>query len=146
MSAAAEIPDTLVVERVFPHPLTKLWRALTESPLLAQWMMPNDFEPVVGHKFRFHATPAPGWNGLVDCEVLAMEPPGRLSYSWRTGPPEAGMQWVVLLTLTPAEGGTRLRMEQSGFRPGQPGNYHGAKYGWHKMFTTLEHLLAGSQE
>ncbi len=55
---ATENPRTLVVERVFPHPPEKLWRALTESPLLAQWMMKNDFAPVVGRKFQFHAQPS----------------------------------------------------------------------------------------
>ena len=54
---ATENPRTLVVERVFPHPPEKLWRALTESPLLAQWMMNNDFAPVVGRKFQFHNEP-----------------------------------------------------------------------------------------
>jgi uncharacterized protein YndB with AHSA1/START domain len=69
----AECPHSLVVERVFAHPPEKLWRALTERPLLAQWMMNNDFEPVVGHKFQFRAEPMPNWNGIVDCEVLVID-------------------------------------------------------------------------
>ena len=63
-----------MVERVFPHPPEKLWRALTESPLIAQWMMNNDFEPVVGRRFQFRADPVPNWNGVVDCEVLVVDP------------------------------------------------------------------------
>ena len=78
MSNPTETPNTLVIERVFQHPLQKLWRALTESPLLAQWMMNNDFEPVVGRKFQFRADPMPNWNGIVDCEVLIVEPLQRL--------------------------------------------------------------------
>ena len=78
----AESTRTLVVERVFPHPPEKLWRALTESPLLAQRIMNNDFEPVVGRKFQFRADPMPNWNGVVDCEVLSIDPIQRLSYSW----------------------------------------------------------------
>src|ERR1700721_3520657 len=66
-------PQTLVVERVFPHPPEKLWRALTESPLLAQWMMGNDFEPVPGRNFQFRTDPKPNWNGIVDCEVLVVD-------------------------------------------------------------------------
>ena len=143
-SNPTENPRALVIERVFPHPPEKLWRALTEGPLLAQWMMKNDFEPVVGRKFQFRAEPMPNWNGVVDCEVLIVDPFQRLSYSWGVGGIEAdgGLQWVVLWTLTPAEGGTHVRMEQSGFRPDQQAAYGGAKYGWQKFFTALERVVS----
>jgi uncharacterized protein YndB with AHSA1/START domain len=139
----AECPRSLVVERVFAHPPEKLWRALTESPLLAQWMMNNDFKPVVGHRFQFRAEPMPNWNGIVDCEVLVVDPLQRLSYNWGVGDPAGGLQWVVLWTLTPVEGGTHLRMEQSGFLPNQRAAYQGANYGWQKFFGGLEQLLSG---
>ena len=141
MSNATECPSSLVMERVFPHSREKLWRALTEKPLLAQWMMNNDFEPVVGRKFQFRAEPMPNWDGVVDCEVKVVEPMERLSYSWGTGAAEYGLQWVVEWTLTPAEGGTHVRMEQSGFGPDQQAAYGGAKYGWQRFFEGLEHLL-----
>ena len=146
MSNAAEKINTaegtrsLVVERVFTHPPEKLWRALTESPLLAQWMMKNDFEPVVGRRFQFRADPMPNWNGIVDCEVLAVEPLRQLSYNWGVGG-AGGLQWVVLWTLTPAECGTHVRMEQSGFEPDQQAAYQGANYGWQKFFGGLERVL-----
>ncbi|HVW77914.1 MAG TPA: SRPBCC domain-containing protein [Alloacidobacterium sp.] len=139
MSNPTETPNTLVIERVFQHPLQKLWRALTESPLLAQWMMNNDFEPVVGRKFQFRADPMPNWNGIVDCEVLIVEPLQRLSYNWGVGDGE--LHWVVNWTLRPVEGGTHVRMEQSGFLPDQQTAYQGAKYGWQKFFHGLEQLL-----
>ncbi len=147
MSTAAQSSRTLVVERVFPHPPEKLWRALTESPLLAQWMMNNDFQPVVGRRFQFRNEPKPNWNGIVDGEVLVVEPMKRLSYNWAVGKSEgiAGLQWIVLWTLTPTEGGTHLRMEQSGFGPDQQANYNGARYGWRKMFDGLERVLAAPQ-
>lgn len=140
MSNPAQSPRTLVIERVFPHPPEKLWRALTESPLIAQWMMKNDFEPVAGRKFQFRAEPVPNWNGVVNCEVLIVDPLKRLSYSWTS----MGFGSVVLWTLTPAEGGTHVRMEQSGFGPDQQANYQGAKYGWQKFFDGLGRLLEGS--
>jgi uncharacterized protein YndB with AHSA1/START domain len=140
------LPGTLVVERVFHHPPQKLWRALTESTLLAQWMMKNDFAPEVGRKFQFHAEPSPKWNSIVDCEVLIVEPLRRLSYTWGVGGAESGMQWTVLWTLTPTEDGTHLRMEQSGFSPEQTQNYQGARYGWEKMFNGLEQLLEGDAQ
>jgi len=136
---------TLVVERVFPHPPAKLWRALTESTLLAQWMMNNDFAPVPGHRFQFRADPMPNWNGIVDCEVLIVDPLKSLSYNWGVGGSESGLQWVVLLTLTPTDGGTHLRMEQSGFGPDQNAAYHGANYGWQKFLTNLEGIMGGLQ-
>ena len=141
MSDSVEGTRTVVLERTFAHSREKLWRALTESPLLAQWMMKNDFEPVVGRKFQFRADPAPNWNGVVDCEVLSIDPLRRLSYNWGVGGSESGLQWVVVFTLTPAEGGTHVRMEQSGFRSDQQAAYQGAKYGWQKFFGGLEGVL-----
>jgi uncharacterized protein YndB with AHSA1/START domain len=132
------IPSTLVIERVFPHPPEKLWRALTENPLIAQRLMKNDFEPVVGRKFQFRAEPVPNWNGLIDCEVLIVDRLKRLSYSWSS----MGLDFVVLFTLTAAGGGTQLRMEQSGFRPGQEQAYKGANYGWQKFLGNLERVVA----
>jgi uncharacterized protein YndB with AHSA1/START domain len=137
-SNSAQNPGTLVVERTFPHPPQKLWRALTESTLLAQWMMNNDFQPVPGHKFQFRADPAPNWNGVVDCEVLIVEPQKCLSYNWGVA---ADLHWVVLWTLTPTENGTHLRMEQSGFTPDQQQAYNGAKYGWNRFIGNLEQTL-----
>jgi len=141
MSNPAECPRSLVIERVFPYPPEKLWRALTESTLLAQWMMNNDFEPVVGRMFQFRAEPMPNWNGVVDCEVLVIDPLQRLSYNWGVGGAEGGLQWVVEWTLTPADGNTHVRMEQSGFRPDQQAAYQGATYGWQKFIGNLERVV-----
>jgi uncharacterized protein YndB with AHSA1/START domain len=139
MSNTAESTRTLVIERVFPHPPEKLWRALTENPLIAQWLMNNDFEPVVGRRFQFRSEPMPNWNGVIDCEVLIVDNLKRLSYSWSS----MGGDSVVLWTLTPAEGGTHVRMEQSGFGPDQQAAYQGAKYGWQKFLGNLERVVAG---
>ena len=139
MNDSVETTRTVVIERVFAHSPEKLWRALTESPLLAQWLMNNDFEPQVGRKFQFRADPVPNWDGIIDCEVLVVDPLKQLSYSWGT----LGLGSVVLFTLTPAEGGTSLRMEQSGFRPDQEFAYKGATYGWQKFLGALEQVLGG---
>jgi uncharacterized protein YndB with AHSA1/START domain len=130
---------TLVIEREMPHPPEKIWRALTEGQLLEQWLMKNDFQPIVGHRFTFRALPVQNWNGVIECEVLAVEPNSRLSYGWGT----LGLGTVVTWTLTPTEGGTLLRMEQSGFGPDQTANYKGASYGWKNFIGNLERLLGG---
>jgi uncharacterized protein YndB with AHSA1/START domain len=136
---STETTRTLVIERVFPHPPQKLWRALTESPLIAQWLMSNDFEPAVGRRFKLQSQPVPNWDGVINCEVLAVEPITRLSYSWGT----MGMESVVAFALTPTEGGTHLRMEHSGFGPDQDHAYKGAKYGWTNFLNGMERVLAG---
>ena len=133
--------QSVVVEKVMPHPPEKIWRALTQSALLADWMMENDFRPEVGCKFNFRREPVGEWNGVVDCEVLAVEPHRLLAYRWSPSGDET-LETVVTWTLTPAEGGTRLRMEQSGFGPGQERNFAGARYGWQKMMASLETVLA----
>ncbi len=139
MSNPAENTRTVVIEKVFTHPPEKVWRALTESSLIAQWLLNNDFEPVVGQKFQFRSEPVQNWNGVIDCEVLIVDPLKRLSYTWSS----LGLDSVVLLTLTPAEGGTHVRMEHSGFRPDQQAAYQGDNYGWQKFLGGLEHVLDG---
>jgi uncharacterized protein YndB with AHSA1/START domain len=136
---------TLVVEREMPHPPEKIWRALTQGALIEEWLMKNDFQPVIGHRFNFRATPMPHWNGVVDCEVLVVEPNQRLSYSWNASGAEAagGLKTIVTWTLTATKGGTLLRMEQSGFRPEDENNYQGANYGWQRYLGALERVAAG---
>ena len=147
MSSDAPATRSLIIEREFAHAPEKVWRALTSGPLMAQWLMDNDFLPRVGHKFQFRATPMPHWNGVIDCEVLALEPNSRLSYSWNSSGAEAasGMKSVVTWTLTPTvSGGVVLRLEQSGFRPEDESNYQGARYGWPRFLASLERLLTGT--
>jgi uncharacterized protein YndB with AHSA1/START domain len=130
---------TLFIEREIPHPPEKIWRALTEGPLIEEWLMKNDFKPVVGHRFSFRSTPMPNWNGIIDSEVLVVEPNSRLSYSWGS----MGLKSVVTWTLTPTKGGTHVRMEQSGFGSEEDSYYKGASYGWQKFIGSLERVVGG---
>jgi uncharacterized protein YndB with AHSA1/START domain len=136
---------SIVIEKDMPHPPEKIWRALTQSALLEEWLMKNDFEPVVGRKFNFRSTPMPQWNGVTDCEVLAVEPNKKLSYRWDSSGDEAknGLRTIVTWTLTPTKTGTHLRMEQSGFRAEDENFYQGANYGWQRMVGALEGVVAG---
>jgi uncharacterized protein YndB with AHSA1/START domain len=124
---------SVVVEREISHPPEKVWRALTQPHLIEEWLMKNDFAPVVGHRFDLRAD----W-GTVGCEVLAIEPNRTLSYTWGA----YGVETVVTWTLTPIRTGTHLRMEQSGFRPDQQQAYQGARHGWQQFLTNLEQLAA----
>jgi len=125
---------TVVLEREMPHPPEKIWRALTEGPLIEDWLMKNDFQPEVGHQFKLSAD----W-GAVDGKVLAVELNKRLVYTWAA----FGLESVVTWTLTPTSAGTRVRMEQSGFRQDQEAAYQGANYGWQKFLGGLERVVAG---
>ena len=132
---------SIVEERLVPHPPEKVWRALTQSALIAHWLMPNDFRPEVGHRFAFRAEPQPGWSGITNCEVTAVEPQRLLAYSWGDGTETAsGLKTVVTWTLTPENGGTRVRMEQAGFRPQDEANWKGAVYGWRRIVAALERV------
>jgi len=142
MTNAATETRSVVVERELPHPPEKIWRALTQPHLIAEWLMNNDFQPTVGHRFNLRAAPQPGWNGVIDCEVLVVEPNKTLAYTWNSGEAELAIKSVVTLSLTPQGAGTLLRMEQTGFRGDQPQNYQGAKYGWQRFVANLEQLLA----
>jgi uncharacterized protein YndB with AHSA1/START domain len=131
---------TVVVERLLAHSQDKVWRALTQGALLEDWLMKNDFRAEVGHKFRFRADPNPHWDGIVEGEVLEVEPQTRLSYRWDTTG-AGGLRTVVLWTLTPAKGGVLLRMEQAGFPAAAEANYRGAEWGWQKFLGALEGVL-----
>jgi uncharacterized protein YndB with AHSA1/START domain len=132
-------PETrsVVIERELAHPPEKVWRALTQPQLIAEWLMKNDFLPEVGRRFAFPAD----W-GTVECEVLEVEPNRSLSYSWASRGLDSTVTWTLTPTLTPTGTGTRLRVEQSGFRPEQQPAYAGAKAGWPRFLARLEQLLA----
>jgi uncharacterized protein YndB with AHSA1/START domain len=141
MSNSAAEALSVVVERDLPYPPEKIWRALTQPHLIAEWLMQNDFAPVVGRQFTLRMDPQPNWNGVIDCQVLVVEPDKTLSYAWGA----LGLETVVTFTITPTPGGTHLRMEQTGFQPDQPQNYQGAKYGWQQFFAKLEQVLARAE-
>lgn len=110
--------DSIVNEVVYPHAIWVVWRALTTAEALAAWLMPNDFVPTVGHHFTFHTEPQEGWDGTVECQVVALDPPHRVAYTWRGSPslPET----LVTFTLEPLGMHTRLRLEHSGFAAAGP--------------------------
>lgn len=100
------------IEQEYPFPPARVWLALTDSARLAEWLMPNDFEPRLGHRFQFRSRPMPGWRGFVECEVIEIEAPRRLSYTW-LGSADWKEPAVVRWTLEPIETGTRLLLEHT---------------------------------
>jgi uncharacterized protein YndB with AHSA1/START domain len=117
----------------FPYPPAKVWRALTDPKLLAQWLMSTDMRAQVGSNFTFRSEPTQWWDGIVHCEMLELEREKRLSYTWRSGPESSPLDTVVTWTLTPTANGTRLSLEHTGFVPGNKFAFQGAEKGWQRM-------------
>jgi uncharacterized protein YndB with AHSA1/START domain len=131
--------ETLSFTLDLHHSPAKVWRALTDPVLLAEWLLPVvglSLEP--GAVFTFTAPPQPGWDGGVHCRLLEIEAQRKLSYTWRVG----DLDTVVTFTLTPTPTGTQLSLVQSGFPPGQKQAFGGARYGWKLMGGQLVDLLA----
>ncbi len=91
-----------------------VWEYLTNAELLAQWLMPNNFQAVVGHTFQFQSRPMPkfGFDGIIHCEVLEIIPCEKIVYSWKGG----SLDSVVVWTLAPTDAGTILTLEHKGFK------------------------------
>jgi uncharacterized protein YndB with AHSA1/START domain len=131
--------DTLSFEFDLQHPPEKVWRALTDPKLLADWLMPVvDFKLEPGAAFMFKTQPYPGWDGTVSCQLLEIEPQRKLRYTWTV----PFLDTVVTFTLTPTASGTRLSLVQSGFNENQKREFGGARYGWKMMGGKLVDLLA----
>ena len=131
--------DTLTFELEVRHSPQKVWRALTEPALLAEWLLPvveGKLEP--GAAFTLQTQPFPDWDGTVKCRVLESEPRQKLSYTWVVG---GMLDTVVTFTLRPTPTGTHLSIVHSGFKPEQKQNFGGARYGWKLMGGKLLELL-----
>ena len=133
MTDAADV-RTVVVEREFAFPPEKLWRALTQPHLIEAWLMRNDFAPEPGHRFNLTGD----WGGVLECEVLAVEPNRTLTYSWSA----YGLDTTVTFTLEPTPAGTIVRMEQTGFRPEHNLAYKGAMASWKQFMARLDQVVA----
>lgn len=130
--------ESITFELDLPHPPAKVWRALTEPALLTEWLLPTfDFELRQGAAFTLQAPPQPGWDGTVNCKLVAIEPERELGMTWTVG----DLDTVVTFTLAPSRSGTRLTLVQTGFRPDQKQAFGGARYGWKLMGQRLVDLL-----
>jgi uncharacterized protein YndB with AHSA1/START domain len=143
-TTSPEQTDSIAFEFDLPHSPQKVWRALTDPALLAEWLLPAvGLELAPEAAFTLNAPPQPGWDGLVNCRFLEIEAGRKLSYAWVVGDME--LDTVVTFTLTPTAEGTRLSLVQSGFKPDQKRNFGGARYGWKMMGGKLVDLLGRIQ-
>jgi uncharacterized protein YndB with AHSA1/START domain len=130
--------EAISFELELRHSPEKVWRALTDPTLLSQWLLPViGFELEPGAAFRFKTQPYPGWDGVVDCRMIEIEPMRKLSYAWSV----PFLDTVVTFTMDPTESGTRLSIVQTGFKEDQKREFGGARYGWKMMGDKLADLL-----
>lgn len=139
----SQASHSLVFKRTLQHPPEKVWRALTQSWLIEEWLMANDFVPQVGHCFTVRAAALPGWTGITHCQVVAVESPRLLVYRWGDGTESAsGLKTTVTWTLTPDGSGTLLRMEQSGFPSPAALSYVRLGEAWARFLDRLERVVS----
>ena len=117
----------------FKSPINKVWDSLTNSDTLAQWVMENNFKPIVGYKCQFRNEEI---ELIVDCEVLVVDEPYKLSYTWIGGP----INTIVTWTLNQEGETTHLHLEQTGFNK-EDQAFNGAKYGWAYKIEELKRML-----
>jgi uncharacterized protein YndB with AHSA1/START domain len=131
--------DAIRRELTFAQSPERVWVALTDRAVLAEWLYPNDFEPRVGHRFTFRVPPKPQLEEglIVCCEVLVCHPPSELVFTWVVG---EFLNTRVSYRLEPKGTGTRVLFEHSGFE--QQGALEGAEYGWNMMHGKLAKALA----
>lgn len=136
---------TIRLDEFLPHPPATVWRALTEPDLLARWLMPNDFRPVIGHRFTFRTDPIPAvdFDGVAHCQVLTVEPERLLVISWR-GAGERASLWTVSWRLEAEGRGTRLFFEHDGFDQDNRADRYGRRMmgdGWARQFRSIDRVL-----
>ena len=125
----------LTVETDLPYPVEQVWAALTDPAALGEWVMPvEDFAPVPGQRFRFRAKPMPGWDGVINCEVLEVDPPQRMVIRWQGS--RMRSPTTLTWTLTEQPDGTRFRIDHRGFS-GPAGVLSALMHrsGWRRMAT-----------
>jgi uncharacterized protein YndB with AHSA1/START domain len=140
--------ETVSLDFELKSRIERVWHALTDSATLSQWTLfeSRDFQPIVGHKCQFVSPASPGWDGMIECEVLEVDAPHRLSYTWVGGPENLVVHTILTWTLTETEPGlTRLHLEQSGFDPSAKQAIGGARYGWNLMLEQLQARLTSDQ-
>jgi uncharacterized protein YndB with AHSA1/START domain len=133
-------------EIFYPHPPTAVWEYLTKADLISKWLMPNDFQPITGHDFRFTTKPIPSLDldGIFYCKVLEIVPLKKLSYSWKGGPGDGKFSFdtIAVWTLEEKDGGTMLYLEHNGFKdPENLALFNGMTKGWAENMQKVANLL-----
>jgi uncharacterized protein YndB with AHSA1/START domain len=138
--------DNIKHQFFFPQRPEQVWEYLTRAELMELWLMPNDFQPILGHEFQFRIKPMPqlDFDGIVYCKVLEIVPPQTLSYSWKSGPGNGkiDLESIVVWKLIPKDNGTELLLEHTGFRGfDNLGMFSAMNDGWFKNIQKIVELI-----
>jgi len=133
----------------YPHPVAIVWDYLTRPELMAEWLMKNDFEPIVGHAFTFRTSPIEklAFDGIIYCTVLELVPQKKLVYSWKLGPGGGKIELdsIVTWTLREKEQGTELLLEHTGMKEANFDMYMAMNEGWRKNIQKINDLINASK-
>ncbi|MGY4644349.1 SRPBCC family protein [Cellulomonas sp. URHB0016] len=108
------------VVREYPYSVEEVWNVMTDPEYVAQWTTtgqggrPEGFTPVPGTTFRLVGKPTIGWAGIVYCEVLEVDAPRSMHYTWK-GDKAADKVTDVRYLLEETATGTRFTWEHTGF-------------------------------
>jgi uncharacterized protein YndB with AHSA1/START domain len=129
----------------FSRPPEVVWEYLTNSDLMGQWLMPNNFLPIQGNDFEFRVKPMPQleFDGIVYCKLLEIVPYKKLSYSWKCGPGNGKItvDSLVTWTLKSTDKGTELFLEHTGLKETAIAMYTALNGGWLKNIHKIEELI-----
>jgi uncharacterized protein YndB with AHSA1/START domain len=130
---------------IYEQSPNEVWEYLTQAELIALWLMPNDFEPILGHQFQFRINPIPSLDldGIIDCKILEIVPFQKLTYTWKGGPGKGviTLDTIVEWTLKPYGNGTKLLLKHSGFKEINLAIFNSMSEGWEKKFQNILNLL-----
>jgi uncharacterized protein YndB with AHSA1/START domain len=137
---------TLEFVRTYPHPIERVWRAITDSAELARWFIPTtkwDFRE--GGAYRFHDDDFAG-------EITTIDAPRFVRFGSRSAPGQESGSFFQY-ELTPVDGGTRLRFIQYAAPgrvwEGRPRHRNDVPWaggnlgGWHEFWEALAAHLDG---
>ncbi|ARF16278.1 SRPBCC family protein [Sporosarcina ureae] len=131
----------ITVDFQFSSSIEEVWKALTDSEMLAKWIWKNDFAPVIGEKFQFRSEPNEWWDGIIHGEVLEVEEPHILSYTWASAGETTTITWTLS---TSSNGATHVYFEQTGFSEetkATKGAIEGARYSWMNFGDQLKKVV-----
>lgn len=123
-------------EWIYEQAPNEVWEYLTQPELIALWLMPNNFAPILGHEFEFRTKPIPSLDldGIMHCKVLEIIPSQKLVYTWKAGPGNGNitLDTIVEWTLEKYGNGTKLVLKHSGFKKANMAIFTGMTDGWEK--------------
>jgi uncharacterized protein YndB with AHSA1/START domain len=130
----------------FPNSPEDVWEYLTKAELMQQWLMPNNFELILGYYFQFTTKPMPSLqlDGIFHCKVVEIVPFKKLTYTWKagSGKGDISLDTIVEWTLIVKDNGTELQLKHSGFKEIENFDiYNGMTSGWMQNIQKMSKLI-----